>query len=496
MLPATREPTDFVREQGAAGPPKPPTTGGETTPAEDREYNALLAHIDAKKGQKPGSQAAGGAGKPGNPDPFGVKAANAAVLGTYDAQKAGISAQAGAEGDRAAVVASRRAILAQQQQEDAEIHARELDDAQRGFDSHMAEIRNQLDTVRNEKIDPSRLMKQDGFAFGAVLGGIFGGMYMGLNKLDHNPFLDDLNKTFDRDIAVQEKNLDNKQKGVEHSMNLLREQRATFKDNDLAKLATKRAMYEATGNAIEAEAGKYDQPIAQARAQQAIAGIDREKGMLDKQIREHAQLVAQQQAAAGAAQQRAALVEKRKAYADTYEKVIASGASPAVAESEAARQMMIMYGGGAGERPASSPGAAGADPVSLVPKAQQESAIKEREAHAKAEAGARHVDKLFASYDKTSLTDPRKLASYQASIAGVVKQNAGPGMSSDEDYTRFIEPNLPKWNDTAETLATKRKAITDGMRASVATPTLDQHAPGWRGPAPVKQFNLDGTPKN
>lgn len=476
------------------GPPKDPTTGGEATPKEDREFNALVAHLNAKEGSKKTGGGASGGGKAANPDPYGVKAANAAVLGTYDAQKAGIGAQVGAEGDKAAYLAVQRGQLAQQQREDAEIQMREQDEANRTFDSHMNELQAQMDTVRNQKIDPSRLMKSDEFAFGAVLGGIFGGMYMGLNKLDHNPFLDDLNKTFDRDIAVQEKNIDNAQKGVGNQMSFLREQRTTFKDNQLAKLAAKRAMYEAAGNAIEAEAGKYDQPIAQARAAQAIATVDREKGMLDKQIKEHAQLVAQQQAAAGAAQTRALQLEQRKAFGDTFDKLVAAGASPVVAEAEATRMVQNLYGGGAGERPAAGPGAA--DPVSMVPKDQRTEASKEFREHSDREHAKKALADAYAEFAGSDMLDVSQRNALKARVRGIIKPHM-KGANSDADLEQLIEPLVPQGGATsAHAQASRLRSAQKLLDAEGTTPTLDQHAPGWRGAPKVQQTNPDGTPKN
>ena len=473
---------------------KPSPKSGQAIPTgpsaqDDAEFAAFRRLQDTKPAAKGGT---GGGGK-ANPDPFGIKGAQKNVLGSFDAERSGMEHASTAEGDRSVMIAAARGDLAATQQQDAAIRAGEVDEAQRGFDAHMAEVQRQMEEVRAQKIDPSRLMKQDGMAFRAVVGGLLGGLYMGLNKLDHNPFIDDLNKQIDRDVAAQERDLSTKQQGVADSMNMLREQRSTFKDNDLAKLQTRNAMYEASKVAIEAEAAKFDQPMVKARAEQAIAGVDRQQAELQRQIGERAQSAAGAAAAAGAAQQRALGLEMRKSYGDTYEKALAAGLSPAVAEAEATRMVQTQFQGGAAPRPAEAAGAH-SDPVSMVPKDQRESAIKEREGHAKAEGAIANITKMYKGYDATGITSPRQLEAYRASIATAVKANAGPGMSSDDDYKRFIEPNLPTATDTADTLRVKEAMITNALRSSVATPTLDQHAPGWKGPPPVKEFSMSGKP--
>lgn len=460
------------------------------TARDDAEFAAYKRLLETRKAPA----ASGKGGAPANPDPFGVKAAQAKVLGTFDEERDAVKAGAKAEGDRAALVARERQALAAQQQEDAALHAREVEHAQKSFDEQMGEVGRQLDAVRSQKIDPSRLMHGDGMGVLAVVGGLLGGMYQGLNKLQSNPFLDDLNQQIDRDIAAQEKNIDAAHRDVSDRMNLLREQRATFKDNDLAKLQTRQLMYEATKQSIEAKAAEFDDPIKQAQAAQAVSAIDRSQATLEKDIKERAQAVAQQQAAAAAAQTRAQQAEMRSTFKDTYEKALAQGMDPAKAEAEAARMVQNTFAGGAPAREASPTGAA-VDPVAASPKDQRAAAQKELEEHSKAEAGVRAIEKSFALYAKTGFTSPRQLDAFKSNIGGAYKAGLGPGVSSENDFKFFIEPNLPSPTDTNETLAVKREAIVSSLRSKIATPTLDRYAPGWRGPAPVQTFGLDGKPK-
>ncbi len=476
--------SDFVA--GAPVPTATVNTGG-AAPADDREFAAFRKLQDTRTSSaKPAAT-----GKP-NPDPFGVKGAQSKYLGTFDTERTAQQAIGAAEAARAGTVAGLRGNLAQQQQEDAVAQANERDLAQRGFDAHMAEAQQQLDEVRNQKIDPNRLMKTDGMGLMAIIGGLFGGLYMGLNKLDHNPFLDDLNKKIDRDIAAQEKDIDNAHRDVGDRMNLLREQRATFKDNELAKLQTRQLMYEATRNSIEAEAAKYDQPIVAARAQQAISVLDREQAKTDLSIKEAAQRTALAQAAAQSARDRAMQLEQRKQFSETYDKNIAAGMSPAQAESEAHRMITNLYNGGAGQRPADASQVS--DPVSAVPKDQRTEAVKELREHSDRENGKKALDKAYADYFKSDVSDQSKRNALKAAVRGIIKPHM-KGANSDADLEQLIEPLVPAGGVTTESAQRSKLASAKALLdAEGTTPILDRHAPGWRGPAPVQKFDLKGKP--
>lgn len=248
-------------------------------------------------------KAGGGAG---NPDPFGVKARTGEWLGTFDTEKNAIRRVAVAEGDRADMMSGEEKMLAQRRADDAVIMQTERDEAEKHFAERMTEQQRQLDELREKKIDPDRLMREDGMAFKAIIGGMFGGLYMGINKLSSNPFIDQLNKQIDRDINAQEKNIANERAAVGERMGMLREQRATFRDNETAKLQTRNMYYEAVKQNIAAEAAKYDQPILQARADQAINAVDRQQKEIQKALAERNQAQAAAAAAATIAARKAA----------------------------------------------------------------------------------------------------------------------------------------------------------------------------------------------
>lgn len=417
------------------------------------------------------------AGGSSNPDPFGVKKAQGEYMGTYADEIDAKKREAVAQGDKAAELADKLPTIARERQEEVALARAENDEASRLMGERMNEVQKQLDDVKAKKVDPFRLMRDDGIAVASILGGVLGGLYQGINRMQKNPFLEEFNKTLDRDIAAQEAEIQNGRANATDRMNLLAQQRAALKDDQLAKSQLRNMYYEAAKDELEAQASRYDSAAVQARADQGIAALTRQQKAEQLAVAKQAQATAAAQAAAARAQREKAEAEVRKAFTETYEKNIAAGQSPAQAEGEAARMVANLFAGGAGDRPAPT---GGGDPVGAVPKDQRSEALKEQADFAKAQKATKEIATAFRKYDRTGITSPRQLDAFKSEIATAVKAGAGPGMSSDEDYVRFIGPLLPNVSDSAETLQVKRDAITRKLLSGTATPILDRHSPGWR----------------
>lgn len=280
------------------------------TPAEDAE----LAAFSQKAQQQARTPLAPTAVAPAGGGGFGalqskVRADQTAMLGTFDAEKEAKRREFTAEIDKAADIAPKRAELARLQMEDVAIARAEERDASARFDAHLAETQRQLDDVRSRKVDPGRYMSERGSPFMAVIGRMVGGAYMGLNRLSSNPFMDDLNRAIKDDIDAQKTDIENEKTAVQGRMNLLTQMRTQFKDHQLAELQSRNLLYESAKTQIEADAARFDSPIMQARADQAIGAIDREQKKLQTSIDQQALTAAQQQAAAAAAAAKAARKE-------------------------------------------------------------------------------------------------------------------------------------------------------------------------------------------
>lgn len=451
---------------------------------------------DPKRATKPSTPrpAGGGGGAPAakpNPDPYGQKEAMSKLLGTYDAEADAVTRRGAAEQDRAFLRGESMRDLARMQEEDAAIARAEADEHEREFSQMMAKAREQMDTVRNEKIDPDRFMNQDGMGFRAILGGLFGGIYMGLNKLDHNPFIDDLNRQIDRDIAVQEKNLANKRQGVQDSMNMLGMLRQQYKDEQLAKLQARNLAYEAAKVQIDARGIEGEGAIAKANAEQARAGIERQQAALQKEIADRMAMQAASVASARGNQMRALQADMRNAYKDIYDKGLAAGLPPDRAEFEANRQVSIMFGGGADPR---GPQAQNADPLANVPKQYQNEAAKELREQADREQAKKALANVFTKFANSNVTDMKARDALKAEARAIIKPHM-KGANSDKDLDALIEPFVPSGGLTTQ--AAQNAARDAGKRLldnTGTTPLLDRYAPGWR-PQGVQLRNEDGTPK-
>lgn len=246
------------------------------------------------------AQAYYGGGAPSGPSELsrGMKG----LRGTYDLDKEAIARGTEAERARAEAVAVGSAALAQQKIDDQAIQQMEAQHAAQTFADYSAETQRQIDDVRTKKLNPNERYADSGSALLAIVGGVLGGLYQGLNHQEKNPFVEQMNETFRQDLAVQEKNLQTQKEGIGERRHLLAEMRGTYKDKALADLQARNLYYEGAKEAITAEAAGYDSPTIQARADQAINALSREQSKLD--IQEAMRKAAAAQAAAAAAEAR------------------------------------------------------------------------------------------------------------------------------------------------------------------------------------------------
>lgn len=233
------------------------------------------------------------------------------ILGTFDTEAKAVKDAADAETAKALAASSRMEEMANLQAKKAQEEERIARDA----DAERTRYREQTDRLatelREKKIDPNRLYGDLGtgerIAF-AIMGAI-GGLYQASIRSQTNPFLDQLNKNIDRDIAAQVHDIDTKKASLAERSNIYAQMRAAHGDSALARAQVKGAMLDAAKMQLEAEAQRIGTPIAQARAEQQIAGIDRQAAELRRNI-DVGEAQAAQRAAAANAAARAAAEEK------------------------------------------------------------------------------------------------------------------------------------------------------------------------------------------
>ena len=286
----------------ARGPAQPDTEPAKSavTPESAAAAKALAYYGGAGKPAAGRGGAVGGGGAPAGPSEYARGVAG--LRGTYGDDKGAVQRGATAEEQRSDLIAQGTQDLAQKKQDDEAIQRVEAANAAKTFADYSAETQRQIDEVRAKKIDPNEGHHSSEETFINVLGGALGGMYMGLNHQTQNPFLEQLNKQIDQRIRVQESNRQNMREGIADRKGVLAEMRATYKDEQLAKLQARNLYYEAAKEDLAGQAATYDSPAIQARADQAINAISREQSKLD--INEAMRKAAAAAAAATAAEHR------------------------------------------------------------------------------------------------------------------------------------------------------------------------------------------------
>jgi hypothetical protein len=289
--------------------------------------------------------AGGAAGAKPSSDPFGIKAAGDKAVASYDTQSDATRSLGEHEAQKAQNIGLLQAEHARRRFEDSDLEAAHADIAGKRLDASILETQRQLDDVRAKKIQPLTNMNEGpATAMIGVIGGIMGGIYQWATKSEKNPFLEDMDRIIDRQIAIDEKNISNQRAALEGKMNLLQQQRAIYHDDQTARLAAKNLYYEGFKEQLAGESQQYDSPMYKDRAANAIAELSRGQGLLQKQLGEQLR----SQAMAGASSALARQKEVIEAYRSTYDKALSAGYSPAVAESEARRMIGVLYNGQGG----------------------------------------------------------------------------------------------------------------------------------------------------
>ena len=192
------------------------------------------------------------------------------MMGNLNALAGGMQKQAQVEGD----LGKQKADLAQQQQLSMQ---RSHDAFVKDSQSIMQDFNHLVDDAKNSRIDPNRFWnsKSDlgkvSSAIGLILGGIGGGM-----THQENPALKFLNAQIDRDVDAQRANIANKN----NIMHALQQQYGNIKD---ASNMTKAFYADMYSSKLEEAAAKSADPMAKARAQQAIAQLKLQYGPVVQQ---------------------------------------------------------------------------------------------------------------------------------------------------------------------------------------------------------------------
>lgn len=210
-----------------------------------------------------------------------MRRAQGAMRGSYNTDRDALREGSDIEKKRAGLMAAGNAEIAQRKIDNQAIAQMEAANAELLFSDYSAETQRQIDDVRAKRLNPNERYADSGSAAMAVIGGALGGLYQGLNRLEKNPFIEQMNKTFDQDLAVQEKNLQTQKEGIGERRHLLAEMRGTYKDKTLADAQARNLYLEGAREALAAEAAQYDSPTIEARWKQGDAALQRMQIGLD-----------------------------------------------------------------------------------------------------------------------------------------------------------------------------------------------------------------------
>lgn len=323
--PGTNSADDAYRP-GPNTPPQPPYAGSgvayampDTVPA-DAAPAAPVDEVVSSPGVIPANaprlNAQGGVTAPGGAQggPGGSSMGNLirAKGDTYRDQADAMGRRSDYEAEQSDIMAGAKAKQAKDLRDAAEDQRIHDETFQRTIDEYTAKSQAIADAIATKKIDASRSYSDSGAGALAVVGGLLGGLYQGVNKMATNPFIDQMNKVIDRDIAIQEKELANQKDMLADRRNGLGQMIAHFKDKRLAKAEYKKMLMTAAWNDAEARAAGFDSDIIKARVEEQRAPFER--AIVDLGIEE----LRKQQAlaAAGAAARASAAERARKAALD------------------------------------------------------------------------------------------------------------------------------------------------------------------------------------
>lgn len=277
---------------------------------------------------RPGGGGGGGARRPGNPDPYGVKAANAGLasanqgmLGSYDtlAQDESAIAERTAEGQELKGNAQEGAALARLGREQ-EIQ-QQNEEQQATITKWVDDSARLNDELSKEKVDPGHYFADKGlgdklaFGIGGILGGI---MSAQPGQGGRNQFVEHVDRLIERDVAAQEKNIANKRASLQQRDSLLGQYMKIHGDKQMAKLQASDRIYQASIDSLEGQMAQHGSTIVRARGQQAVDALKQQQAAKQEQLAQlaadKANLAARQAAAQRAAAAGAARAAEKQAY--------------------------------------------------------------------------------------------------------------------------------------------------------------------------------------
>jgi hypothetical protein len=211
--------------------------------------------------------------EPSIPPQQQVPGATVAMPNTgYDKMISGINQEAAALGQ----VGQQQADILQKQNEKLQAIQQDYEARRKVFDDEIAGYQKE---IQEGKVDPNRYMNSlsTGGKIATAVGLILGGLGGGISGRGGNAALDTLNRIIDRDIDAQKIDMDKKKNLMGFSMQKL----GNLKD---AEAYSRAILISQTSNELQAAAAKSQDPLAKARAVQAVGQLEAQKAQLLNQV--------------------------------------------------------------------------------------------------------------------------------------------------------------------------------------------------------------------
>ena len=199
------------------------------------------------------------------------------------------------------VLAAKQMAIGQSIQDQAEAMRAKEDEKNAQWQAIMAKRQELSNAVESGKVDPDRLYghADTGTKLGLILGGALGGAFQGWNKMQSNPFIDQVNLTIQRDIDAQKEALASKRNALSENTNLLGQMRGYFGDARMGELAATELMQKSYLQQLEGTVSQQKNPAIAANGALAITALKTQVANTEQQALQHAQVLAAQYAAGG-----------------------------------------------------------------------------------------------------------------------------------------------------------------------------------------------------
>ena len=203
--------------------------------------------------------------------------ANTAINAGFDLQQQGIGMAAAAG---AAKAAENVAAISETQKKLADIAKANADfQAQQQTKIMEAEtdLKNEIERVSNLKVDPSRYWaeKSTGQKIGLGISLFLGAL--GAGQTGVNQAANVINSAIDQDIKIQQGDIAQQTKGLDRKRGLFAEMKRKYKDDLMAREATRAAYLQDAQLKIQEIANKYEGQDISAKAMQLIGQIETQK---------------------------------------------------------------------------------------------------------------------------------------------------------------------------------------------------------------------------